>query len=81
MKRRLRVAHVLGWGVVALRPNNYQASPSQERRSPPGGRRQKPKHRNSSATGEVKLRRVLLRCRLRFQRWRNLGEDAAPNTY
>jgi hypothetical protein len=25
--------------------------------------------------------RVPFQCRLRFQRWRNLDEDAAPNTY
>ena len=34
-----------------------------------------------SATAESKRGRVLLQCRLRFQRWSSLVVDAAPNNY
>ena len=35
---------------------------------------------SQSATAEVNLDRVLLQCRLRFQRW-YLVDDEVPNTY
>ena len=66
----------------ALRANNYQASPSQGReifsvRSSSeveaSETKARPLNRGSS--------RVLLQCCPRFQRWRSLDEEAAPNTY
>jgi len=69
------------WNSDRRRPNNYQASPSQGRRSSPSGRRQKAKRRKSKRDRWTEAASRSLQCCLRFQRWCHLDEDAAPNTY